>query len=133
PLATPADIFGAEVPAPLEYDPAPRTRSGPGPRAVEEAARVLVAAARPVIYAGQGVHYAKAWPALRELAELLESPVTTSLQGKSAFPEDHPLSLGSGGRSMPAPVHHFLTNSDVILGIGCSFSTTNYGVSMPRG
>ena len=65
---------------------------------------------------------------LRELAELLEAPVTTSLEGKSAFPENHPLSLGSGGRSMPKPVHHFLNNADVIFGIGCSFATTNYGV-----
>jgi acetolactate synthase-1/2/3 large subunit len=59
--------------------------------------------------------------------------VTTSLEGKSAFPENHPLSLGSGGRSIPRAVFHFLKESDVILGIGCSFSTTNYGVSMPAG
>jgi acetolactate synthase-1/2/3 large subunit len=96
-------------------------------------ARVLVEAQRPVIYAGQGVHYAQAWPALRELAELLEAPVTTSLQGKSAFPEDHPLSLGSGGRSVPEPVHRFLQQADVIFGIGCSFTATNYGVAMPAG
>jgi acetolactate synthase-1/2/3 large subunit len=86
-----------------------------------------------VIYAGQGVHYAQAWPQLRALAELLEAPVTTSLQGKSAFPENHPLSLGSGGRSMPRAVHDFLHAADVIFGIGCSFSTTNYGVAMPAG
>jgi acetolactate synthase-1/2/3 large subunit len=129
----PADVFREEVPEPLDYRPAPRTRSGPDPRAVEEAARVLVAAERPVIYAGQGVHYAKAWVPLRELAELLEAPVTTSLQGKSAFPENHPLSLGSGGRSMPLPVYQFLQQSDVIFGIGCSFATTSYGVAMPRG
>jgi acetolactate synthase-1/2/3 large subunit len=86
-----------------------------------------------VIYAGQGVHYARAWGALRELAELLEAPVTTSLQGKSAFPETHPLSLGSGGRSISKPLHHFLQNADIILGIGCSFATTNYGVPMPKG
>ncbi len=94
---------------------------------------VLVEAERPVIYAGQGVHYARAWQQLRELAELLEAPVTTSLEGKSAFPENHPLSLGSGGRSIPKTVHEFLKNSDVIFGIGCSFSTTNYGVTMPKG
>ena len=94
---------------------------------------MLVDAQRPVIYAGQGVHYAKAWPQLRELAELLEAPVTTSLQGKSAFPENHPLSLGSGGRSIPKQLHHFLTNADVIFGIGCSFTQTNYGVAMPKG
>ena len=43
--------------------------------------------------------YAQAWPELRELAELLADPVTTSLEGKSAFPETHPLSLGSGRRA----------------------------------
>ena len=62
---------------------------------------MLVDAERPVIYAGQGVHYAKAWAELKELAELLEAPVTTSLEGKSAFPENHPLSLGSGGARDP--------------------------------
>jgi acetolactate synthase-1/2/3 large subunit len=129
----PADIFREDVAEPLNYRPAPRTRSGPDPRAVAEVARVLVKAERPVIYAGQGVHYAKAWGSLRALAELLEAPVTSSLQGKSAFPESHPLSLGSGGRSMPKPVHHFLQKSDVIFGIGCSFATTNYGITMPTG
>jgi acetolactate synthase-1/2/3 large subunit len=96
-------------------------------------AEALVAAQRPVIYAGQGVHYARAWQVLRDVAELLEAPVTTSLQGKSAFPENHPLSLGSGGRSISKQLHHFLTNADLIFGIGCSFATTNYGVAMPKG
>jgi acetolactate synthase-1/2/3 large subunit len=129
----PTDVYQEEVPEPLQYRPALTTRSGPDPAAVSEAAAVLVAARRPVIYAGQGVHYARAWDALRALAELLEAPVTTSLQGKSAFPETHPLALGSGGRSVPGPVHHFLQQADVIFGIGCSFATTNYGVAMPRG
>ena len=86
-----------------------------------------------MIYAGQGVHYARAWAELRELAEGLHVPVTTSLGGKSAFPEDHPLALGCGGRSMPRAVHQFLNDADVILGIGCSFTRTGFGVSMPRG
>src|SRR5688572_12999885 len=129
----PADLLREEVPDGWTYTPAPRLRTGPDPRGVSEVAAALVAAERPVIYAGQGVHYARAWRALRELAELLEAPVTTSLQGKSAFPETHPLSLGSGGRSIPKPVHHFLQQADLIVGIGCSFSTTNYGVAMPKG
>jgi thiamine pyrophosphate-dependent acetolactate synthase large subunit-like protein len=129
----PTDVLPEEVPEPLQYTPAPRTRSAPDPQAVSEVAAVLLAAERPVIYVGQGGHYARAWGALRKLAELLEAPVTTSLQGKSAFPETHPLSLGSGGRSIPKPVHHFLQNADVIFGIGCSFATTNYGVPMPKG
>jgi thiamine pyrophosphate-dependent acetolactate synthase large subunit-like protein len=129
----PADLLREEVPDGWTYTPVPRLRTGPDPRGVTEVAAALVAAERPVIYAGQGVHYARAWRALRELAELLEAPVTTSLQGKSAFPETHPLSLGSGGRSISKPLHHFLTNADLIFGIGCSFSTTNYGVAMPKG
>jgi acetolactate synthase-1/2/3 large subunit len=129
----PFDLYTEEVPEPLAYRPTFATRTAPDPRAVTEAARVLVEAKRPVIYAGQGVHYARAWRQLRELAELLEAPVTTSLQGKSAFPENHALALGSGGRSVPKPVHHFLQHADVIFGIGCSFSTTNYGIGMPAG
>jgi acetolactate synthase-1/2/3 large subunit len=128
----PVDVLQADV-ADFDYTPAPRLRAAPDPKAVGEVAAALVAAQRLVIYAGQGVHYAEAWPQLRALAELLEAPVTTSLQGKSAFPETHPLSLGSGGRSISKPLHHFLTNADLIFGIGCSFSTTNYGVAMPKG
>jgi thiamine pyrophosphate-dependent acetolactate synthase large subunit-like protein len=129
----PVDILGAEVPDGWTYTPTPRLRTAPDPRAVTEIAAALVAAERPVIYAGQGVHYAKAWRQLRDLAELLEAPVTTSLQGKSAFPESHPLSLGSGGRSISKQLHHFLQNADLIFGIGCSFASTNYGVAMPKG
>jgi thiamine pyrophosphate-dependent acetolactate synthase large subunit-like protein len=129
----PADVFAEEVPEPLDYKPVVVTRTAPDPVAIREVAGVLVEAQRPVIYAGQGVHYAQAWQELRQLAELLAAPVTTSLEGKSAFPENHPLSLGSGGRSMPKAVYDFLHNADVIFGIGCSFATTNYGVSMPPG
>ena len=129
----PKDLFDEALPAPLTYQPTPRVRSAPDPQSIGEVARVLVEAQRPVIYAGQGVHYAQAWPQLRALAELLEAPVTTSLQGKSAFPEQHPLALGSGGRAIPKPVHHFLSGADVIFGIGCSFAATTYGVAMPPG
>ena len=129
----PTDLFLEDVPEQLAYRPTLATRTAPDPRAVTEAARLLVEAQRPVIYAGQGVHYARAWQALRELVELLEAPVTTSLQGKSAFPEDHPLSLGSGGRSLPRTVHHFLQRADVIFGIGCSFATSNFAVPVPKG
>ncbi|MBI5876533.1 MAG: thiamine pyrophosphate-requiring protein [Chloroflexi bacterium] len=128
----PNDVWNEEVPEPLAYQPVRAKRSGPDPADVRRAAELLVAAQRPVIYAGQGVHYAKAWPQLRALAELLEAPVTTSLGGKSAFPENHPLALGAGGRAMPQAVHHFVQASDVIFGIGCSFTTTNFGTKLPK-
>jgi thiamine pyrophosphate-dependent acetolactate synthase large subunit-like protein len=129
----PYDLLQDEVPDGWSYTPARRMRSAPDPQDVSRVAAALVAAERPVLYAGQGVHYARAWPQLRQLAELLEAPVTTSLQGKSAFPETHPLSLGSGGRAISQQLHHFLNQADVIFGIGCSFSITSFGVPMPKG
>ena len=132
-IEVPVDVFGEEVPDDWVHVPALRARTGPDPADVARAAAVLAAAQRPVIYAGQGVHYAKAWPQLRALAEAWNIPVTTSIEGKSAFPEDHPLSLGSGGRANPRPVKAFLAEADVILGVGCSFAQTPFGVTMPEG
>ncbi len=124
----PTDLLAEEIEGPLRYRPSIRTRSAPDPDAVKEAAEMLVAAKRPVIYAGQGVHYARAWRELETLAELLESPVTTSLEGKSAFPETHPLSLQSGGRTISKELHTFLGKADVVLGVGASFSNTSFGI-----
>ena len=129
----PREAFDEEVAEPLAYTPAAMPRIGPDPEAVRAVAKRLAEAKRPVIYAGQGGHYARAWAELKQLAELLAAPVTTSLGGKSAFPENHMLSLGSGGNAIPAPVHHFLHNADLIFGIGCSFTKTNFGVDMPPG
>ncbi len=129
----PSDLYAEEIPDSFDPTPAPTLRYRPDNASIEQVAGALLAAERPLIYAGQGVHYARAWASLRELAELLGAPVTTSLGGKSAFPEDHPLALGSGGRSIPKPVHHFLQNADLIFGIGCSFTRTAFGVKIPEG
>ncbi|HKP78834.1 MAG TPA: thiamine pyrophosphate-requiring protein [Phenylobacterium sp.] len=128
----PYDVNNEEV-GDFEYEPVMTTRFGPDPEAVRTAARLLVEAKRPVIYAGQGVHWSDAYAELKALAELLAAPVCTSLEGKSAFDETHPLALGSGGAAIPKPVRHFLNESDLIFGIGCSFSYTGFGVSMPAG
>jgi thiamine pyrophosphate-dependent acetolactate synthase large subunit-like protein len=127
----PADVLREELPGELDYRPSLATRYGPDPQAVDEAAALLVRARRPVIVAGQGVHYARAWTELRQLAELLGAPVATTLEGKSAIPEDHPLALGAAGKSRPAPVVEFVGDADLILGVGCSFSSTAYGLAMP--
>ena len=132
-IEVPLDVWGEDVPDSWVYAPSFAAKSGPDPRAVAEAARVLAGAERPVIYAGQGVHYAKAWNELKALAEAWNIPVTTSIEGKSAFPENHPLSLGSGGRANPRAVKRFLAEADVIFGIGCSFALTGFGVGMPSG
>ncbi|MDX6748553.1 thiamine pyrophosphate-requiring protein [Geminicoccaceae bacterium 1502E] len=128
----PLDVWNEEIDG-LDYTPATPLRTGVDPEAVRKAAEMLVKARRPVVYAGQGVHWAEAWDELLELAELLALPVCTSLEGKSAFPETHELALGSGGRAIPETVHHFLKESDLILGVGCSFTETTFGVAMPKG
>lgn len=130
-VEVPVDVFDEEVPEPLAYTPATLPRIAPDPDAVHAVAKRLVGARRLVIYAGQGVHYARAWDELKRLAERLGAAVTTSLGGKSAFPENHPLALGSGGNAVPATVDHFLKNADLIFGIGCNFTKTNFGVDMP--
>jgi thiamine pyrophosphate-dependent acetolactate synthase large subunit-like protein len=131
-VEVPNDLWAAEC-DPKDYVCPKAVRTGTDPDAVREAAKMLVAAKRPVIYAGTGVHWAEAWGELKQLAELLAIPVTTSLGGKSAFPETHALSLGSGGLAIPQTVRTFLDKSDLILGIGCSFTETNFGVKMPPG
>ncbi|HLF05484.1 MAG TPA: thiamine pyrophosphate-requiring protein [Dehalococcoidia bacterium] len=103
------------------------------PHDVAAAAQALCSAAYPIIHAGQGVLYAKATDELVELAELLAAPVMTTLLGKSAFPETHPLALGSGSGVMPAPVYHFMRRSDVVFGIGCSFTKHGMSMNVPPG
>jgi thiamine pyrophosphate-dependent acetolactate synthase large subunit-like protein len=132
-VEVPTDLMMAEAPEPSAYIPTVKVRYGPDMADVKKAAAMLAAAKRPVIYAGQGVHYAKAWPQLKRLAELLAAPTTTSLQGKSAFPEDHPLSLGSCGLAIPLAVRRHLDAADLIFGIGCSFTRTSFGTNMPKG
>jgi len=132
-IEVPLDVFREEVPDDFVYVPSFKSRTAPDPADLASVAKVLAEAENPVIYAGQGVHYAKAWDELKAFAETWNIPVTTSLEGKSAFPEDHPLSLGSGGRSIPRAVHTYLQEADIIFGIGCSFALTGFGVQMPRG
>ena len=119
-LELPRDVLDLDIGSDtLEHRPVRPTRSSPASHDVEEAARLLVDAACPVILAGQGVLYAEASDELVRLAELLQSPVMTTVDGKSAFPEDHALALGSGGNGFTGHGAHFLyAKADLILGIG---------------
>ena len=119
----PGDVAVENFPATeIDYIPVKRAASGADHRDVSEAAKVLVQANAPVIIAGQGVLYAEACDELLMLAELLQAPVTTPLEGKSAFPEDHALSLGTGAGVMPRAVQTFLQRADVIFAIGASLT-----------
>jgi acetolactate synthase-1/2/3 large subunit len=131
----PADLVNEEVPDALVegYRPVRATSAGANAQDVDAAARALRAARRPVIHAGQGVLYAGACDDLLELAELIEAPVMTTMEAKGAFPEDHPLALGTGGPAVPGPLLHFLREADLVLGIGCSFTRHGMAASIPAG
>jgi acetolactate synthase-1/2/3 large subunit len=104
----------------FQYKPVKPARPAGDPADVKEVAKALIAAENPVINAGQGVLYACAWDELRELAELLQIPVITTINGKSAFPENHPLSLGTGQRTQTKMLVHFLEKADLVFAIGSS-------------
>jgi len=131
----PADILNDEVPDAgiAAYRPVRITSAGANARDVEAAARALREARRPVIVAGQGVLYARAWDELIELAELLDAPVMVTLEGKSAFPEDHPLALGTGGAVVTGPILQFLREADVVFGVGTSFTRHGMATGLPAG
>jgi len=133
-VETPADVALQEVSEEaFYYKPSRSMVSQADPRDVEAAARALCQAKYPVILAGQGVMYAQASAELTELAELLQVPVMSTLLGKSAFSEVHPLALGSSSGVMSGPVHHFVQRSDVIFGIGTSFTRHGMCMTLPPG
>ena len=133
-LETPIDVMNGEIDeSEFFYSPITKRRTAADPVDAGRVARRLMDAARPVIYAGQGVLYAEATPELIELAELLNAPVMTTTLGKSGFPEDHPLSLGTGGNTGTKAVGEFLRRSDLVFGIGTSFQKTLASAPVPRG
>jgi acetolactate synthase-1/2/3 large subunit len=126
-LGVPLDVAQMEV-GNFEYQPVsprPRVRAGADPDAVAAAIDLIGKAERPYVYVGAGVLFSEATDELVAFAELLTLPVATTLNGKSAFPEDHPLALGIGGfgrasySTLPATVT--AESADVILTVGCGF------------
>ena len=133
-LEIPQDLSSDEISEEdFDYIPPQHMRTAADPQSITRAVRGLMSAHRPVIMAGQGVMYAEATAELLELAELLQIPVMTTLEGKSAFPENHPLSLGIGGSSQTGQVYRFLTNADVVFGVGVSFTKSSFTVPIPAG
>ena len=127
------DIFAEEVdPALLDAYRVTR-RSAPVANADDVCGLVdrLLAARAPVIVAGQGILYAGACEELRELAELTRTPVMSTQNAKSCFPENHALALGCAGNSRPDPVNHFLEKADLIVGLGTSFTHSSYITPFP--
>jgi len=91
------------------------------PGQIKRAARSLVRGRRPVLYVGGGVISADAHAELRELAELTQIPVTTTLMGMGAFPSAHPLSLEMLGMHGTYYANMAVHHADVLVAVGARF------------
>jgi thiamine pyrophosphate-dependent acetolactate synthase large subunit-like protein len=133
-LELPLDVAEQEFDdARFEYEPTVTYRSAADPRDVERAVALLLAAERPVIRAGQGILWAEATDELVEFAELIGAPVATSYVGKSAFPEDHPLSIGTGGTGISPGIAAFVPTCDLVFSVGGSLLNTLGSFRLPPG
>ncbi len=90
-------------------------------KSVQDAAKLIMQAKRPVILAGQGAMIARADKELMQLAETLNCPVTSTLLGKGVFPETHRLSLGMIGMHGTAYANKAICECDCIINIGSRF------------
>ncbi len=132
-LEVPDEVFEAEFKGTLDYTPVPVQRAAPDPDAVKKAVAMLLNAKQPLLWAGQGVHYAEAGEKLAALAEMIPAPVVATNPGKSAIADNHPLALGGATRSRSKVYADFLKKADLIFAIGSSLTVTNFGPSVPPG
>jgi thiamine pyrophosphate-dependent acetolactate synthase large subunit-like protein len=131
-LELPMDVMHEDFDdAMFYYKPVQGYKSQGNPADVEKVVKILLEAKCPVIRAGTGVLFAEAWNELKEFAELTQIPVTTSLSGKSAFPENHYLALGSCSRTRTDMVLKYFEKADVIFAIGSSNMREIYTSHIP--
>ncbi|MEM3871882.1 MAG: thiamine pyrophosphate-binding protein, partial [Nitrososphaeria archaeon] len=136
-LELPEDIAEEDLGAELSYKPVKGWKCAGDPEDIRTVVKALSSSRNPLLYVGEGAFYAQAWAEVKEFAELLRLPVMTTLKAKSIFPEDHPLSVGVGGRVGSKVAAYFLKKADLILAVGASLTrglaTSVIGAPMPKG
>ena len=128
------DICEKEVPSSTTsyHSPVPST-TVPSLNNIKEAVKLILNARNPMIWAGAGALSSGGCNELKELSELIEIPVFTTMEGKSAIDERHRLALGAGSGATTWPAHKWINESDLVLAIGTSLSKNNYTQEMPKG
>src|SRR5256885_307669 len=91
------------------------------PRKIKDAAEFIMRSERPVIYAGGGILKARAAEALRELAELCDIHVVTTLMARGSFPDGHPLCLGMPGMHGNYTAVTSMQKADLLITLGARF------------
>ncbi len=97
------------------------------PKQIKKAVELLLKAERPIALVGGGVVHSDASGELLRFVELFQLPVVTSLMGKGAFPENHPLALGMVGMHGRKAGNFAISDADVLIAIGCRFSDRTTG------
>ncbi len=120
----PKDVLNRETawrdPSPLNL-PGYKPTSDGHPLRIKEAVGLIASSERPVLYVGGGVIKADAHAELRRFAELAGVPVTTTLMGRGAIPDDHPLALGMPGMHGTYTAITALQRADLLIAIGVRF------------
>jgi len=107
----------------------------PNLTAISQAAELLAKAERPIILAGGGTIISNASDELARMSDMLMAPVATTFMGKGAFPECHPLSVGSIGMHGNPAANRLMGEADVLLAVGTRFSdraTANLNSFVPN-
>nr|WP_076388758.1 acetolactate synthase large subunit [Vaginimicrobium propionicum] len=112
--------------APFDYTdevqlPGYRPTTRPHNRQIQQAAKLVCSCQRPVLYIGGGVVRARAWQELKDLVELTDIPVVTTLPARGVFPDDHPLNLGMPGMHGTVAAVGALQKSDLLIAVGTRF------------
>ena len=133
-IEIPSDVANQEIDeGSLNYQAPKRAPQSPAASDIKDTVKLLLNAKKPVIWSGMGVLMSKASEELRELAELTEIPVYSTMPGKSSFDDRHPLALGAGSSATSLPARTWVQQSDVLFAVGSSMTRTGYGQPIPNG
>ena len=132
-LEIPVDVADEQCDEPVDYTPPQVIRVAADPDAVRDAVTLLRSAERPLILAGQGVLYAGASAELAGFAERLAAPVVTTMLGKSAMNERHPLAVGAAALARTDMAAHWIDACDVIFAVGTSLTKAIFSPKIPPG
>jgi acetolactate synthase-1/2/3 large subunit len=127
-LEVPIDVLRSPTKA-TALRPAHVPRANPEKSAVRKAAKLLLNARRPLIWAGGGAINANSADLLQELAEMINAPVTTTPEGKGCIPEDHRLALGGNFYGPHGAGSFVIPLADVILAVGTRLFAAPWGIS----